>query len=176
MLRRFLLLAVILATLLLLVPVCQAPAGKDPYYISGIVSDELGDPVEGATVIVERLETGETNIEYEDGTLKPMSPNSSADSPRVVIITDSDGYYNYELLNMDNFDDGESFGVTATKGSKTGAITVEIDLDSGAGYDDGDITISEGVVETALVPCSDLWILVGLFIFLIVILVFSRRR
>ena len=175
--RKFMIVVPILLILMLAVSAyANAGVGQDPYYVSGTVKDADGVAVSGATITIERVETGETNLKNADGTAK----TSATDPPRVDVTTNANGTYLFELLNMASFDDGDEFKITATKGSDTGSITITIDTDTPPGYDDADITVGEVVAEEEVTHIdSTLVCWAGLIIgviFLFIMLVYSRRH
>lgn len=104
---------------------------KLPYIIYGTVEDGDGTNISGATVTIERLETGETNLENADGTPKTLTSTH----PRVDLITNSDGNFLYELSAMTDFQDEDQFKITAQKGDMSGSETVEIDTDTPPGVE-----------------------------------------
>jgi hypothetical protein len=149
--------------------------GSDPYYISGTVTDADGDAVSGATIVIERTSTGETNLVKASGVAKVENPDPG-EPPKVVITTNSNGTYLFECLNLEQFADDDEFKITATKGDDTGNVKITIDIDTPPGYDDADIQF--GVEEE--VPAFNFGLVCPVLLFigicLIILYLYTKRR
>lgn len=163
----------LLFTLLAILMVAGSCSGgwSDPYFVAGQVTLD-GEEVSGATIVIENLETEETNTHDSDGDEK--------DDPTIV-TTNSNGTYIFQLLDYeDGFDDGDQIKVTATKGDDTGSVTITVDVDGGAGTRDADIELAEEEEDAAAVPAlDDATICVffgGMMIIVVVSLLWRGRR
>ena len=126
---------------------------REPYHISGTVKDQNGNPIEGAVITIENLETGITNNKNPDGS---------------EITTLDNGNYLYEVLDMGPYSDGDRFKITATKGDKTGSKTITVNTDDTPGYDNADITI-----QPPSILCA---ILIALILILILSVIFGIKK
>ena len=147
-------------------PIAQASVTKLPYRICGMVRDENGDNITGAVVIIERLSTGETNLKYPDGTPKTLTSSP----PKQAIETNENGLYLYQLSNMEGYEDGDRFKISASKDDKSGTKIITIDTDNPPGYDNADITIRKSILDL-----NFLLIIIIIVIIIITIIGISRK-
>jgi len=84
----------------------RADTFQDPYAINGVVTDDAGNVVDGATVEIENLRTEET----------------------LTTVTNEYGEYVVALNDMPSgFEDGDEIKVTATLGTDSGSESDEVD-------------------------------------------------
>jgi len=102
---------IVLTLLMMSTIVGSVSASQDPYVIAGILSDQEGNPVQGATITLFNQRTDETFT-------SPFSEDKSG----------VNGTYSAELINLGNgFNEGDTIKVTATKDGLTASkwITVQ---------------------------------------------------
>lgn len=143
----------------------------DPYTIYGTVKDEKGVVVAGATITVENINTQEKNT----------VGNDTITGSAIQVITDTDGLYTFELINLENgYHDGDEILVTAEKNDMIG--TNSINVNAGSWGSEVDIILGREEVqekESWSDSFRDLWylfLLLAVILAIILIAVLLRRK
>lgn len=113
--------ALSLVVLSLLSPTTSAL--QDPYSVYGHIYDSDGNPASGAVVTIQNVRTGDT----------------------LTTSTDSNGYYQENLLNMDSaYKNGDSIVVAATLNGEAGESTGSVDTDDPGSIVDVAMVVTSG--------------------------------
>jgi hypothetical protein len=150
---------------------CVLADETDPYTVYGIVTDENGMAISGVLISVKNLNTQETNI---DG-------NDTITGNPILVTTDSEGKYTFELLNLKS---GYSYGDEISVTTEQDGIkeTKSIIISEGGWGTRVDITLGTGESKgkeqwySSFSPIWILFIIVLLVVLILIFAMFKRRK
>jgi uncharacterized integral membrane protein len=143
----------------------------DPFTIYGTVLDENRVPISGASISLNNLNTQETN----------SNGNDTITGNPILVVTDSEGRYTFELLNLKNgYSNGDEILVSVEIDGISKSKSIRIyDGDWGARVD---ISLETGESQNkeswygSLAPAWILLIIVLIVIIILILAMFKKRK